>query len=64
MSKKNKKTNKEKAVVIPGASDELKKLLGDFRVSSSEMRRTLGRPAKLYVRMEEIVKPTLLQVKG
>ena len=64
MSKKTKETksSKETEVALPGASEELNSMLANFRVASSELRRTLGKPAKLYVRLEEIVKPTQLQV--
>ena len=50
------------SAALPGASEELNSMLANFRVASSELRRTLGKPAKLYVRLEEIVKPTQLQV--
>ena len=56
MSNRNSKQN------LQGASEELNAMLQNFKVTSSELRRTLGRPAKLYVRFEEIVKPTLLKM--
>ena len=62
MIKKEMKSRNAVESVLPGASKELSAMLGNFRVTSSELRRTLGKPAKLYVRLEELVKPTQLQM--
>ena len=55
--------NTKPAPALNGASEELNRLLPGFKVTSSEMRRTLGRGAKLYIRLDEILPTTQLIVK-
>ena len=49
-------------VTLNGASAEIINLLESFKVVSAETRRTLGHPAKLYLRLEEIQPPMKLKL--
>ena len=56
------KKNEQMKATLNGASKELEAILGGFKVVEAEMRRTFGKPSRLYIRMEEILQPVQLKI--
>ena len=59
---KTTKQTKQMNATLNGAGKELEAILGGFKVVEAEMRRTFGKPSRLYIRMEEILKPVQLKI--